>query len=650
MRILPVITYLMQLRPLAVTGLALLAPVSPAQIALPLTEPSKLKKLSLEDLMGIEVFSVSRRGEKLSETPASVRVITNDEIRRAGAETLPQALRLASNLQAMQIGPSYWAIGARGMNQTTTTSNKLLVMIDGRSIYSPLVSGTYWDQRDVFLPDVDRIEVISGPGGSAWGANAVNGVINIMTKNSADTVGGLVYGGAGIEERALFGARYGGTLGRTGHYRVYAKHLDFDDSVRPNGADSQNRWVLSQVGFRTDHVFGPSELMLQGDLHTGWVQQPTTSSGEYDGGSLQARWQHRFSPDSHVTAQAYYDSARRGAPNTLADRIDILDVDVQHELSWQPRRHRLVWGVSHRISDDQVRNLASQAFIPADFTHRLYTAFVHDEFDLVADTLRLTLGTKFEYNNYSGSDHQPNVRLAWFPAPHQIVWGAVSRAVRTPSRVDRDIAIPATPPFQALGGQSFGSEKLHAYEVGWRGRLLGRTTGTLAIYFHDYDGLRTLEPPTPFTFQNGGEARTYGVETFFRHEFSHRFSVSLGYTLLKKDFQLKPWSRDINAGRVEEADPEHQLHLRGSLDFGRGWEFDFGARHVSEVPTLAARVQTDVPAYTELDARLAWSSRRGWEIALIGTNLLDRAHAESGAINNRREIERSVHGRVTWRF
>lgn len=611
---------------------------------------ARLKRFTLEELMDVPVHSVSRHSEKLSETPSAVRVITAEEIRRSGASTLPQALRLASNLQVAQVSASYWTIGARGFNASGTTSNKLLTLVDGRSVYTPLFSGTYWDSLDVFLPDVDRIEVISGPGGSAWGANAVNGVISVISKSSAETQGGLLYAGAGIEEQMLGGFRYGGKLGGKGHFRVYAKHLDFDGPIRSNGTDARNRWVLSQTGFRSDvQPGGGSDLTLQGDLYTGWIEQATSARGEYDGGNLLVRW---IIPagESTIAAKAYYDSARRGAPNSFGDRLDIVDLDLQQEVPFGRQPHRLVWGAGHRASSDRVRNLATQAFIPAEFTHRLWTAFAHAEFEVRPRTLRLTVGSKYEHNNYTGADHQPNVRLAWLLAPHQTLWTAVSRAVRTPSRVDRDLFIPPQPPFTAAGGSNFQSEILWAYEAGWRGRIGAGTTASLVGYFHDYHGLRTLELPLPLQFANGLDARTYGAEVFLRHDLTTSMSLTAGYTLLKKDFRLKTWSRDLNLGMVEEADPENQFQVRASADVARNWELDLSLRHIARVPTVATRVQSNVPSYTELDARLAWLPRHDLEVALIGTNLLDRAHPETGVANNLREIERSVHARFAWHF
>jgi iron complex outermembrane receptor protein len=609
-----------------------------------------LKKLSLEELMDLEVVSVSRRPEKLSETASAVRVVTGEDIRRSGAAVLPQALRLASNVQAAQVSASYWTISTRGMNATGTTSNKLLVMVDGRSVYRQLVSGTYWDSQDIFLPDVDRIEVVSGPGGSTWGANAVNGVINILTKSAAETQGTLIYGGAGGEERGLFGVRHGGRVGNQGHFRVYAKYTDLDGTVRPGGIPVQNHWTFGQIGFRADLAPQPrAELMVSGDLYDGGITQPNFPRGEFGGGNLVARWTQSLALDARLLVKAFYDSAERGAPNTFADRMDTLDLDVQHDfVAWE--RHRLVSGVSYRHTQDSVRNLPTQAFIPAKFTHRLFGAFLHDELQLVPNRLRLMLGYKFENNNYSGSDHQPSVRLAWLATPDQTIWTAISKAVRTPSRADRDLYIPPQAPFTLAGGAGFGSEKLTAYELGWRGAITHKATGAVSFFYHDYDGLKTLEQPIPLTFGNGLDAKTHGAEVFLRYEPVPWLDLTAGYTLLKKSFRFKSWSRDFNTVPLEQSDPEDQVQVRAAIDLPGGWEVDAGYRYVGRVPTVAARVVSFVPAYRELDARIGWVSRNGLEISIVGSNLLHRSHPETGPVNNRREIERSVHGRFILRY
>lgn len=628
--------------------LALLAAPALAQSSAA-TSTTALKQLSLEELMDIEVTAVSRRPEKLRETAAAVRVITGEEIRRAGAASIPQALRLAAGLHAAQVGSNYWTIGARGFNSTATTSNKLLVMIDGRSIYSPLFSGVFWDTQDVFLDDVDRIEVVSGPGGATWGANAVNGVINLVTLDAQATQGTLFYGGAGTEERRFGGLRHGGRIGQ-GHYRVYAKHFDVESTIRQNRADARDRWVLSHGGFRTDwQQSGGTHLTLQGDAYTGWIAQPTAARGELRGGNVLGRWTQPLVNGGEVQVQGYFDTARRSAPNTFGDRLDTFDLDTQHRLATRGR-HELIWGINGRVSNDEIRNLPTQAFRPAKFTHRLLSAFVQDEIELSPNRLRLTLGAKFEHNNYSGSDFQPSARFAWIVNPHHTAWAAVSRAVRTPSRVDRDLFIPPNPPFTVAGGPNFGSETLVAYEAGWRGRLAPALASALTVFLHDYDDLRTAELPVPVTFGNGLKGKTYGVEWTADYAPAPWWRWSAGYTLLRKDLQLKPGSRDLNLGRTEISDPKHQAQLRTALDLTRSLQLDVMARWIGAVPTFAANTLGTVPAYSELDARLAWTVRDGLELAIIGRNLLDGSHPEAGAPNNRRELERSVSGKATWRF
>lgn len=622
-----------------------------AQAVRPESSVKELKALSLEELMALEVTAVSKRPERLIETASAIQVVTDEAIRRAGAITLPQALRLAGNLNMAQVTPSTWTVGARGFNGTTTTSNKLLVMLDGRSVYSPLFSGTFWDTQDVFLPDVARIEVVSGPGGATWGANAVNGVINVVTKSARDTQGTLVYAGGGNEERLFGGVRHGGTLGR-GHYRVYAKHLDLDGSVRPSGADVTNRYLLSQAGFRADwEREAGTALTVQGDLYDGRIEQQGFPDARLSGGNLLARWTRTFSPETSLQVQAYYDYAWRWSVNTFADRLETFDLDAQHQFVLA-ERHRIIWGLNHRVWIDHVRNTRTQAFIPADDMIRLTGLFLQDEIELMPDRLRLTAGAKIEYNNYSGTDVQPSARLAWLASPRHTLWGAVSRAVRTPSRLDRDFFQPPSPPFVVAGGPEFKSEVLWAYELGWRGQATDRLAGTLSLFQHDYDDLRSLEPGAPamfpLRFGNGVAGRTLGLEASLDHRLTDWWRWSASYLHLNQRLRLKPGSRDLNQARAETSDPEHQIQLRTSLDLPGDVELDLALRRVDTVPVSGIAGGT-VPAYTELDARLAWQPRPGLEFSLTGRNLLHAQHTEAGSVAARRDIERSVSAQVTWR-
>lgn len=611
---------------------------------------SALKQLTLDELLDVEVTTVSRQPQRLAEVASGIQVVTGELIRRSGATTLPQALRLAPNIQAAQVGSSYWTIGARGFNSNSTTSNKLLVQIDGRSVYSPLFSGTFWDTQDVFLPDVERIEVISGPGGAMWGANAVNGVISVLTKTAKDTQGTLLYAGGGNEERGFGGVRHGGRIGADGYYRVYLKHFDVDGTVRANGADARDRWVMTQGGFRADWEKTNHRLLtVQGDLYSGTIEVPNAPRGKLSGGNLLARWTQPLAGGT-MTVQAYYDYAWRWAATTFADRLETVDVDAQHDFRLG-EKHRIVWGLNYRFWRDYVRNTPAQAFLPPNADIQLGGVFVQDEIELVPERLRVSVGAKFEHNSYSGSDFSPSIRGAWLVAPAHTVWAAASRAVRTPSRLDRDFFQPPQAPFVVVGGD-FHSEVLHAFELGWRGTVWDRFSGSLTIFHHDYADLRSLEPgsPIPFRFANGVEGESDGFELSLSGTLTRAWRWSASWTHLAQDRRPQSWSRDINRGMVEISDPENEFRLNTGFELARNIEVDLFLRRVDEVPQFANNVLSFIPAYTELDARIGWAPRENWELSLVGRNLLDSQHPEAGVPATRREIERSIYARCTWQF
>jgi len=611
-------------------------------------EVATYKKLSLQELMDLEVTSVSRRPEKLSDAAAAIQVITGEDIRRSGATSIPEALRLASNLDVAQISSSQWAISARGFN--SSISDKLLVMLDGRTLYTPLYAGVFWDVQDTLMEDIDRIEVISGPGGTLWGANAVNGVINITTKEARDTQGLLLFGGGGTELRDFGGMRYGGTLSPTLHYRIYLKYSDRDDTVRPSGADSDNDWRMGQSGFRLD--WSPSSenlLTLQGDLYQGSIDQPGTDSTEVGGGNLLGRWTRTFSPDSDLRVQAYYDRTHRDIPLSIKEDLDTYDLDLQHHFVASDR-HNLVWGLGYRLTDDHVDNPATLAFLPPDLTHETYSGFLQDEISLSPNRLTLTLGSKIEHNDYTGWELQPSARLAWRPASSQTVWSAVSRAVRTPSRIDRDFYAPASPPFTVLqGGPDFDSEKLIAYELGYRVQPTSRLSLAIATFYNDYDDLRSVEQvappaPIPVIIGNGLVGRSYGAELTADYHVTDDWRLQAGYTRLIVHLHAKPGSTDPGTGLSEANDANNQFFLRTSHNLPWNLELDVGLRHVGEIG------RQDVPAYEQLDVRLAWRPNKHWEISIVGQNLLDPQHPEFGTAASRHEIERSVYGKVTWLY
>ena len=453
---------------------------------------AQLKELSLEELMDIEVTSVSKRPERLSETASAIQVITQEDIRRSGATRLPEALRLASNLEVAQIDSRRWAISARGFN--SPFSNKLLVLIDGRTVYTPLFAGVFWDVQDTLLEDIDRIEVISGPGATLWGANAVNGVINIITKDAKDTQGTLLAGGGGTELRGFGGVRYGGAVAPNFRYRIYGKYFDRDGTVLPDGRDASDDWHQGQGGFRMDWDASESDVFtVQGDGYDGRISQAGADAIDVSGANVIGRWSHTFYEGSELTLQLYYDRTHRDIPGEVSEDLDTYDVDFQHRFPLG-ERHDIVWGLGYRLIEDDVGNSPAVAFLPPQVSRQWFSGFVQDEIALVKDRVHLTLGTKIEHNDYTGFEFQPSGRLAWRLSEQQILWSAISRAVRTPSRIDRELFLRVDDPDLRIdGGPDFESEELLAYELGYRVQPFSRLGLSLAAYYNDYDDLRSRE-------------------------------------------------------------------------------------------------------------------------------------------------------------
>jgi iron complex outermembrane receptor protein len=605
-----------------------------------------LKRLTLDQLMNIEVMSVSRRPERLFETPSAIQVITQDDIRASGATSLPEALRLASNLQVAQVDARQWAISARGFNGTT--ANKLLVLIDGRTVYTPLFSGVFWDAQDLLLSDIDRIEVISGPGATLWGANAVNGVINVITKDAKDSRGLLVTGGGGTELRGVGAARYGGGLGAHANYRIYGKAFSRDPTLLPNGQDAADAWHMGQVGFRVDwDAPAGHRLSLQSDWYDGRIAQPSPGHIGVSGGNVVAKWAHPISAKSEVTAQAYYDRTHRDIPGTFGEDLDIYDIEVQHRAA-VGARHDVVWGVGYRLINDHVANTAALAFLPPQVARQWFTAFAQDEIALASDRLHITLGTKIEHNDYTGFEIQPSGRVNWTFRPSRTLWAAISRAVRTPSRIDRELFIPGQPPYFLAGGPGFGSEKELAYELGYRHQQ-GALVLAFATFYNRYRGLRSLEQvnppnPTPIVIGNGQDGESYGGEATATYRITDNWQVRAGYTELRVHIWPNPGSTDTSRGTSESHTPNRQLRLRSSLHLGAQWIVDGGFRYVGQIPNQ------QLPAYAELDARLGWQPLAALELSLAGRNLLHKQHAEFGMPTARRQIERGVYGMAQWHF
>ncbi|HEY3221671.1 MAG TPA: TonB-dependent receptor [Gemmatimonadales bacterium] len=605
-----------------------------------------LKRLTLDELMNVEVMSVSRRPERLSEAPSAIQVITQDDIRQSGATSLPEALRLASNLQVAQVDARQWAISARGFN--STTANKLLVLIDGRTVYTPLFSGVFWDVQDVLLSDVERIEVISGPGATLWGANAVNGVINVITKDAKDTRGLLVSGGGGTELRGLGSGRYGGGLGARGSYRIYGKAFSRDPTLLPNGLDNTDDWRMGQGGFRLDYDASTSHhLTLQGDWYNGRIDQQTAADIAVSGANVVAKWAHPLSAKSDIAAQAYYDRTHRDIPGTFGEDLDVYDIDLQH-YALVATRHNVVWGVGYRLINDNVANTAALAFLPAHVARQWLTAFAQDEIALAPERLHVTIGTKIEHNDYTGFEIQPSGRLSWTIDSASTLWTAISRAVRTPSRIDREFFAPGQPPYFLAGGPNFESEEELAYEAGYRHHR-GALLFSLATFYSRYHGLRSLEqvnPPaaTPIVIANGQDGESYGAELTAQYRVSDRWRLRGGYTELRVHIWPNPGSTDTSRGATESQAPDRQFFLQSSLNLPAHLELDAGFRYVGAI------AKQQVPAYAELNARLTWRPIAALDLSIVGQNLLHEQHVEFGTTTARRQIERGVYGMAQWHF
>jgi iron complex outermembrane receptor protein len=621
----------------------MLAPLPAAAQTEQVVEPPKaLKQLSLEELFDLEVTSVSKKPESVSKTAAAVHVVTSDDLRRMGVVSIPEALRYIPGVEVARVNSRSYAITARGFNGTV--ANKLLVLMDGRSVYTPLYSGVFWDVQDALIEDIEQIEVIRGPGATVWGANAVNGVINIISKSAANTQGFLVTGGAGNVERGFGGVRYGGTLGPRAFFRVYAKDYDRGPSLLPDGEDAGDASRMRQGGVRADWTPTADDgITVQGDLYGSSIDGRNSGPTELSGGNAQAHWTRRFSEHSNLQLQAYYDRTKRDVPSTFGETLDSYDLTLNHRFS-PASRHDVVWGLGYRLTSDDVRNSAALAFLPPRLDHRLYTGFVQDELTLSASRLYLTVGSKIEHNSYTGFEYQPGVRLAWTPTPEQTVWGAVSRAVRAPSRIDRDFFAPGQPPHFLVGNPNFESEVLKAFELGYKGQPTSDLSTSISTFYNVYDKLRSLETGPPLFLANGLEGRTYGVEAEVACQVVSRWRLSAGYTFLRLILNAEPTSTDTSQTKQEGDSPRHQAFARSSFTLPHDVSLDASVRFVDDLPNQM------VPATTVCDARLAWQPTKTAEVAVVGQGLFDSRHAEFGTPSTRREIGRSIYGKVLCRF
>ena len=647
-------------------------------------EPDQLGDLSVEQLLDLKVTSVARREETVSRSPAAIYVITQEEIRRSGARSIFEALRLAPGLNVAQVDAHTSAVSARGFNDIF--ADKLLVLIDGRSVYTPLFSGVFWDAQDVVMEDIERIEVIRGPGAALWGANAVNGVINITTKRAAQTPGGLLTMGGGTEERAFTTVRFGGALSDELHYRAYAKGFLRDDGEKAGGGAAHDRWRMGQTGFRLDWTPAENVFTLQGDVYRGFENSlyhrlrpnPPFASyrdysvGQISGGNLLGRWTRELAGGGQFSLQTYYDRTNRDA-SIFTERRDTFDIDFQHRFSWGDRQ-TIVWGGGYRHGSDEIQNNFDISVSPDSLTTNLFSAFLQDEITVVKDRLVLTLGSKLERNDFTGFEFQPSARLLWTPTARQSAWASISRAVRTPSRAERDILLRRDPvlPANALyptspallteisGSDGIKSEEVIATEFGYRIEATPRLSFDLALFYNDYSKIGTFEVAEPqfdlltdpahidLRIQNGLKAETYGGEIAATWQATPWWKWRANYSLLYIKAHLEDGRNSVSSEhRSEGQSPRHQAGVRSSIDLPHGLEFDAGLRYVDALPALS------VPAYVALDLRVGWQISDSVELSVVGRNLLDSRHAEfqpTTVGSESTEVERSVYGSITIRF
>ncbi len=606
----------------------------------------QLRDYSLEDLANLEVTSVSKRGEALGQAPAAIYVITHADIVRSGATSIPEVLRLAPNLQVTQTGSSRYVITARGFNGAPAAqnfSNKLLVLIDGRSVYTPLFSGVYWDMQDVLLEDVDRIEVISGPGATLWGANAVNGVINITTRHTSETQGGFAEVMAGDRERGV-GLRYGGRIGEAVTWRVYGK-TTYREDTQVAGVSAHDHWAKPQAGFRLDWAASKADtITLQGDAYDGYEAQAGAPAEDIAGRNLTARWSRDGAGGSRLQVQGYYDRTRRGDEvSGTGFHVDTYDFDLQHSFALGDA-HEIVWGGGYRASRYNIAGTSTLLFAPARRTLNLANLFVQDSIAL-APALKLILGVKLEDDPYVKAKFLPNARLSWQAGDTTTVWAAVSRALRSPTPFDRDVVeVLGGGPF-LIGGSHFQPEMLTAYELGARLQPTARTALSVSTFYNVYGDLRSIEVKPggflPLRWGNGMKGRTYGVEAWGDFQAAPWWRLSAGLTYLDEKFRFKPGASGILGPPQAGDDPKYQAQLRSSMDLGRAVTFDAALRYTSPLPEPRVR------ALVELDSRLGWNVTEQVRVAVSGRNLLHARHVEypQGSA-----IPRSVFVDLQWRF
>ena len=653
-----------------------LAPSALSQQTIP-----DLMDRSLEDLMTIKVTSVSKREQTLSRTASAVFVITAADIRHSVATNIPDLLRMVPGVDVAQINGNTWAISARGLNGRF--SSVLLVLVDGRNVYTPTFGGVFWDVLDLPLEDIERIEVIRGPGGTTWGANAVNGVINIITRKAADTQGGMVVGSGGNLDQGSGTVQYGSALAKDTDYRIFAKYFNQNHMPGLNGSDGNDGWHLLRGGFRTDSTLSSKDtLTVQGDVYTGAVGsvisslplvtspalQYSATNLPLSGGFLQSIWKHALSARSDTTLQISFDRYKRD--DQLSEERRTLDVDFQHHFAWGTRQD-IVWGANYRNTDSHTDGDLAFSLSPANVNMQLFSSFIQDEITLVPDRLYLTAGARLDHNYYTGVRLLPSVRMAWTPNPHGMLWAAISRADRMPTELDTNSRIGlggytgpgGVPTFLAIvGNPHFHDEGLIAYGAGFRTTVLENLSIDLAAYYNDYSSQDTTEPAAPFfastpapphfvlplTYENLMHGESHGFELAVNWKTTARWTLSPGYAFEQIHMHLDPTSQDTGSVlNAEGSSPVQSAQLRSHLDVKRGISWDASAYFVDRLRS------GEIPAYTRVDTGLTWRWTEHLSCSVAGQNLVRDHHLEfvddTGSVISTL-VKRGAYAKFTWQF
>ncbi|HXP86936.1 MAG TPA: TonB-dependent receptor [Bryobacteraceae bacterium] len=646
--------------------------------------PADLTQATLEELANLQVTSVSKKEQSLSKAGAAVFVITQEDIRRSGMQNIPDLLRMAPGVDVARLDANAWAISIRGFNDRY--SNKVLVLIDGRSVYSEAFSGVLWDQLNVPLEDIDRIEVIRGPGGTVWGANAVNGVINIITKSSKETQGGLITAETGSKENLESLVQYGGKIGGKGTYRAFGNYFNIEPALLAGGVEAADGWHGSHGGFRSDWTLSANDtLTVQGDLSQTAEGQTLTAvianqlplSQTFNdrvtvgSGDVLGQYNHAFSNGSELTLMAYFDYVHR---NDVGDYTEQkTDTELQYHFAIGSRQD-LVAGAGYRLTDDRVTGLVDGFFAPDHRRDSLFSAFLQDEIDLTHN-LALTLGTKVEHNAFTGFEYEPSARLVWTPVVRQSLWFSAARAIRQPSLLDSDAHIASS--IVPMGGGNFGlvelsgnpalkAETVLDYELGYRNQVNRRMSFDVTTFWSNYTNLRTTEPGAPFfslspgpphvviplTWGNLARAQDYGAELSGTWDVTSRWRLSPGFSMLHMNIKTDPASGDTGVAASAGSSPQHQAQLRSSVKLSHRLEWDTSVYFVGSLTNGGVLTHGPIPAYTRLDTTLGWAMGESVYFSVSGQNLLAPRHFEflSGNLVQPTEVERSVVGKITWRF